>query len=192
MTTRNSLPTSTLLQNPTFSAHRSPPSGGSIVRLPGPVGIVFSRRAIESEAADVSPNNQESRPEGHWGHKYPRARRDGPSVAAMACPGCSPSPPPRRRGQGVAVVLTDLSTCSLSYVTRERYGREGWGVRFCNALPSEMRPGPGSWDLRILESLSTQEIPKQLRPIVPPPGRDGLKTKEYPDSKQRFNVESCP
>lgn len=56
----------------------------------------------------------------------------------------------------------------------------GAGGRFWNALPSEMRPGPGpgflgSWNL------SSVQDPKQMRPIVPPRD-DALKTKEYPDS----------
>lgn len=75
MTTRNMLPTAHLLQKSDLQAHRSPPSGGSIVylcqgrdwtvmawlawqELTDCPGCERSQpRSIESEATDVSPNH---------------------------------------------------------------------------------------------------------------------------------------
>lgn len=173
---------STLLQKSDLWAHRSPPSGGSIVYLcqgrdpgldrhrPGdrPAAADRIRRdpcvtyGVHNHKPALKATQSHTEP-----HRAPRARRGLPADWACTKP---LSGLPWLPGWRCFPVLWDACTVWPG----------GAGGRFWNALPSEMRPGPGpgflgSWNL------SSVQDPKQMRPIVPPRD-DALKTKEYPDS----------
>lgn len=102
---------STLLQKPDLQAHRSPPSGGSIVYLyQGRDWTVMAwdrvqPRSIESEATDVSPNHSPAL----------TATKSRTSTAEL--PTITKWLPGRARGGSVFQY----------YGTRERYGRGAGG-----------------------------------------------------------------